>query len=92
MTGSDEGTLRIFDVEAGALARVFPAQHTGISAVAIHPDGSHVGVGLRDGRVRFWPTADVAGFDEYQRAMLESDPQTIGLGDTSSASKCGTAN
>jgi len=79
-TGSADGTLRMFDVEAGALARVFPAQHGGISAIAISPSGSEVGVALNTGRVRFWPTDDVSGFDEYQRALQENDPRTLGLG------------
>ena len=79
--GSKTGSLRVFDVEAGAISQLFPDQPGGLSALAINSKGTELASASSDGQVRFWSNVAVAaGFDEYHQLGLRNDPRQRGYG------------
>jgi WD40 repeat protein len=55
LTGSLDGTARLFDAHTGAPLRVLD-HPTAVSSVAISPDGRTIGTFDFDGTIRLWPT------------------------------------
>ena len=68
-SGSEDGTVRIWDAATGRERAVLKG-HTGqVAAVAVAPDGSWLASGGRDGTVRIWDAAT-----GQQRAVLKATP------------------
>ena len=60
VSGSEDGTLRIWDLRTGACESVLEGHIHGVEAVAYHPDGSRVISGSADNTVRVWDLASGA--------------------------------
>lgn len=79
LTGSDDGTARLWDLQSGRCLQTF-AGHTGeVSAVAVTPDGRFLVTGSPDGTVRFWDLATgnlLAILYHVDRGYLWATPAT----------------
>ncbi|MDP6779241.1 MAG: WD40 repeat domain-containing protein [Candidatus Latescibacteria bacterium] len=75
VSGSSDGTLRVWDVETGACLRTISGANLGAYAVAVSPDGSTIAAGCKDGIVREFGFKDgmlireLKGHRGYVRAM-----------------------
>lgn len=58
VTGSVDGTLRLWNVADGALQRTFTSDSTPVLAVAVSPDGSLLAGGTESARVQLWQASD----------------------------------
>jgi WD40 repeat protein len=58
VSGSTDGTLRVWDINASATVRVIEGATLGAYAVAVSPDGSRVAAGCKDGVVREFSLKD----------------------------------
>jgi WD40 repeat protein len=58
VSGSADGTLRIWDAEKAQTLRVVEGANLGAYAVAVSPDGTKVAAGCKDGKVREFAVAD----------------------------------
>lgn len=58
VSGSSDGTLRVWDIASGATARVIEGGKLGAHVVAVSPDGARVAAGCKDGKVREFDLAD----------------------------------
>ena len=56
-SGSDDGTVRIWDVATGQQRAALTGRATEVTAVAVAPDGSWLASGSHDGTVRIWDVA-----------------------------------
>lgn len=57
LTGSRDGTARLWDAASGRVLQTFNSHQGAISSVAFSPDGAHVVTGSNDGTVRLWDAA-----------------------------------
>ncbi len=69
VSGSVDGTIRIWNVPAGSCDYIVDAHAQGVNAVAITADGSSVASAGADGRVRFW-----RGETAEHVRTIEADP------------------
>jgi len=55
-SGSDDRTVRVWDVETGTEVRLFGGQMFSgrIRGVAVSPDGERLAAGTSDGKVKNW--------------------------------------
>ncbi|MBN1344461.1 MAG: hypothetical protein JXQ73_17360 [Phycisphaerae bacterium] len=58
VSGSTDGTLRIWDVTTGKTARLIEGANLGAYAVTVAPDGQRIAVGCKDGKVREFACGD----------------------------------
>ncbi len=58
VSGSADGTLRLWDVTTGATVRVIKGANLGAWAVAVSPDGAKAAAGCKDGMLREFDLAD----------------------------------
>ncbi len=86
-TGSDDGTVRLWDVATGDERRTLTSHGDGVSAVAFGPDGQSVASGGNDGTVRLWDVASgaelhtLAGHESWVSAVAFSpDGRTVASG------------
>lgn len=54
VSGSKDGTVRLWDIPAGKVKRVFPSHTGGVSAIALSPDGLQLLAGGNNGTVEWW--------------------------------------
>jgi len=77
-SGSEDGTLRVWDADSGEVVSVLSGHAEGIHAVAFSPDGSRIVSGSRDKTVRVWDSSSGAslatlhGHDEDVAAVAFS--------------------
>ncbi len=57
LTGSADGTARLWDASSGESLRTFTGHTAWVSSVAFSPDGRYVLTGSKDGTARLWDAA-----------------------------------
>lgn len=57
LTGSDDGTARLWDATTGALVRTFSGHTSIVRSVAFSPDGKYVLTGALDDMAKLWDAA-----------------------------------
>ncbi|MBO0764063.1 MAG: WD40 repeat domain-containing protein, partial [Hyphomicrobiaceae bacterium] len=57
LTGSEDGTLKLWDLATTRLVRTFSGHKGGVTVVALSPDGSRALSGSKDKTVRLWEVA-----------------------------------
>ena len=53
-TGSNDGTLRLWDVDTGQCLRALTGHESGLTSVTFSPDGLHIASGSHDHTLRLW--------------------------------------
>ncbi len=83
VSGSSDGTLRIWDVRTGASRRTIAGVRLGAYAVAVSPDGTRIAAGCKDGVVREFRSRDgliirqLEGHRGYIRAAAYTPDGTL---------------
>jgi WD40 repeat protein len=54
ISGSDDGSLRIWDAQTGMPARKIFAGHNAVCSVAVSNDGTHIAAGSTDNTIKIW--------------------------------------
>jgi WD40 repeat protein len=54
VSGSDDGTLRVWDIETGESLRILQEQSGSVEALAVMPNGEQVLAAVGDGSLRLW--------------------------------------
>jgi hypothetical protein len=72
VSGSRDGTLRLWDAATGRLGRVLTGHRWGVNAVAVLPDGHSALSSGTDGTLRLW---DLTAGKEIRRLDVEDEPQ-----------------
>jgi len=67
ISGSNDNTLRVWDIESGEEMQRLVGHTDSVEAVAVTPDGKHAISGSRDGALRVW---DIESGEEIQRLVL----------------------
>ena len=57
LTGSEDGTLKLWDVATTRLVRTFSGHKGDVTAVALSPDGTRALSGSKDKTIRLWEVA-----------------------------------
>ena len=57
LTGSEDGTLKLWDIATTRLVRTFVGHKDGVTAVALAPDGTRALSGSKDKTIRLWEVA-----------------------------------
>jgi WD40 repeat protein len=70
VTGSDDRTVRVWDVAGGKQLFSFQGHTDSVTAIAIRPDGRQAASGSDDGSIRLWPLSSA---DEHQRFADATD-------------------
>ncbi|MBI5211463.1 MAG: caspase family protein [Elusimicrobia bacterium] len=74
-TGNTEGTVKLWDVSSGVMARSFKAHPAAISLLTFSRDGARLATADREGAVKLWDpgtgslTADLQGHADTMRAL-----------------------
>ena len=56
-SGSDDGTVRLWDATAGQTVQIIEVHKGGVRCVAFSPDGNRIASGGDDGKLRLWDAA-----------------------------------
>ncbi len=85
VTGSNDGTTKLWDVNEGTMVRAFPARCGRVSGLALTADGKTLVTGAADGLVRFWGVESgkqLRSFKAHERGIsdiaLSSDGRLLG--------------
>ncbi len=77
LTGSDDGTARLWDAASGESLRTFSGHSGGVSSVAFSPDGRSVLTGSNDGTARLWDAATGESLRHVHRAHGLGDQRGV---------------
>ncbi|KIJ43762.1 hypothetical protein M422DRAFT_228982 [Sphaerobolus stellatus SS14] len=78
VSGSDDGTVRIWNVTTGETLKELKGHEHYVTSVAFSPDGSFIASGLDDGTVRIWNVTtgetlkELKGHEDYVRSVVFS--------------------
>ena len=74
ITGSDDTTVRVWNVETGETERIFNTSQDIVTALAVAPDGSFALCGSEDGQMQILPLSNIddARFNDDAQAELWS--------------------
>lgn len=70
VTGSDDKTVRVWDVAGGKQLFTFQGHTDAVTAIAVRPDGRQAASGCDDGSIRLWP---LAATDEHRASTEATD-------------------
>ncbi|EJC99711.1 WD40 repeat-like protein, partial [Fomitiporia mediterranea MF3/22] len=74
VSGSDDGTARMWDVESGEMVHVlFEEKRVAVTSVTFSPDGQRIAAGLWDSTVRIW------GYESWQAVSEPLEGHTSGV-------------
>lgn len=79
-SGSDDGTLRIWNIENGQSRGVVSVCLREVGGVCFSPDGEHIVSGSRDGIVRMWRTSLIGNTQQAQGAPGGEAVHSVALG------------
>ena len=65
-SGSEDETIRLWDVATGAEVRILEGHTFYVTSVAFSPDGKHLASGSWDETIRFWDVATGVEVGSYQ--------------------------
>lgn len=71
MTGSWDGTLRLWDIKKGVTSRRFVSHTRDVLAVAFSPDNRQIASGGRDKNLKIWNTVGECKFTVEQNAHTD---------------------
>lgn len=71
LTGSWDGTLRLWDIKKGATIRRFVSHSRDVLAVAFSPDNRQIASGGRDKNLKIWNTVGECKFNVEQNAHTD---------------------
>lgn len=78
ITGSDDKTLRLWDLETGECLKTLSGHFDHVLAVSISPDGSRAISGSRDGTIYFWNLEN--GSRIYEPKMHSGSVYSVSIG------------
>lgn len=70
VTGSDDKTVRVWDVAGGKQLYSFQGHPDAVTAIAVRPDGRQAASGSEDGSIRLWP---LSATDEHRASTEAAD-------------------
>jgi WD40 repeat protein len=70
VTGSDDKTVRVWDVAGGKPLFSLQGHPDGVTAIAIRPDGKQAASGSEDGSIRLWP---LSATDDHRASTEATD-------------------
>ncbi|MEH1858851.1 MAG: DUF4365 domain-containing protein, partial [Nostoc sp.] len=82
VSGSEDETLKVWDLATGQCRATFAGHTASVYAVAITPDGKTVISGLRDGTLRIWQLRELDSCGEATLGTRYTNAKVILAGDT----------
>ncbi|KAL1526114.1 hypothetical protein AB1Y20_014843 [Prymnesium parvum] len=70
-SGSNDHTVRVWDLQQGSCVSVIQAHNSGVSAIGWHPASGCLATGAEDGMVRLWDAAALEYADGTQKGTTE---------------------
>jgi WD40 repeat protein len=79
LSGSEDRTIRLWDIETGNLIRTFEGHRRAVTSVAISPDNRYALSGSEDGTIRLWDInkgkeiAQFIGFEDGEWVVITTE-------------------
>jgi len=76
-SGSDEGTVRLWDSDTGDLLATYPGHQQRVSSIAFSPDGNQIYSASHDGTVRVWASSGQPSRLRVSIPLTETNPTMV---------------